>query len=451
MKTTTPTAPNAQTYALLAAAGVAFVVYGSLVPLHYQALQAAEAAARFRAVCARPLSVESVSDWITNVVLFVPLGFCLMAAFCVDRRRERGLFVFLFVLSFCALLSTAVEFLQLFFPPRVSSLNDMAAETLGGLFGIMAWLAAGERLTAWARRTWQGLSGDRWAVQLLPIYLALLFLIEALPLDLTLRPADLYHKYRAGRIHLVPFTAAGAAPLAFLTKQVWNGLYFLPLGLLLPELRGPIWRSARAWPRVLGAGLAVAALVEFMQLFVESRPCDVTDIIGGTLAVLSGWALRLGWPAASRKGSSPRLDLRWLLLLGWLGVLTVMNWQPFDFSFETTFLQERLGKLPLVPFADYQQATTLHAFEQLLTKVVWWVPLGSILAALMPREVFLPLLLTSLVAVGLEAGQVSLPSRYASVTDVLLESAGAAMGMVLVRRGMNPWKVLIRRNHDYVH
>ena len=66
---------RAGTYALLAAGFLAFAVYGSWVPFHYRPFPFSEARAQFALVCSRPVSVDSISDWVANVLLFVPIGF----------------------------------------------------------------------------------------------------------------------------------------------------------------------------------------------------------------------------------------------------------------------------------------------------------------------------------------------------------------------------------------
>ena len=54
---------------------LAFVVYGSLVPLRYQSLPWEQAVARFQAMPYLTLGIASRADWVANLLLFVPLGF----------------------------------------------------------------------------------------------------------------------------------------------------------------------------------------------------------------------------------------------------------------------------------------------------------------------------------------------------------------------------------------
>src|SRR5689334_9950640 len=54
---------------------VCFAIYGSLVPFDWVQLDGAAALRQITTVLTQPLSFESRSDWATNVLLFVPIGF----------------------------------------------------------------------------------------------------------------------------------------------------------------------------------------------------------------------------------------------------------------------------------------------------------------------------------------------------------------------------------------
>ena len=159
---------------------------------------------RFRDVLGQPVRVGSRSDWLANILLFFPPGFLLMAAVCCDRPRLVAL-AFPLVVAFCIAFSVVIEFVQVFFPPRVSSINDITAESLGALLGAVLWVFRGQHLTTTTRRIWTGFGLRGTVVLLLPGYLLLVLAIAALPLDFMLSPVEVYHKYHEGRVRLVPF------------------------------------------------------------------------------------------------------------------------------------------------------------------------------------------------------------------------------------------------------
>lgn len=443
-----PSRPSlrAGAYALLAAGFLAFAVYGSWVPFHFRAIPWHEAVEQFADVCAQPIRVRSISDWTANVVLFVPIGFTLLAACGVDRARWVGIVAAPVLAGFCVLASTAIEFSQLYFPGRVASINDIVAQTVGTALGMLVWLCAGQRLTERFRETWAALGSQGLTARILPGYLAFLLLVHTMPFDLTLSPVEVYHKYRAGRVHVLPFEFGPGTLSTLLMKQVWNLIYFVPPGILLARLDRPRWRELRSWWRVAGIGLAAAGTIQFAKLFVESRNCEAADVLVDALAVLLGWTICV-LPLAARTQSSELvpatakslidvLDRRWLLA-GWVMLLLLLSWYPFDFGPGLAEGLNRLLAVSFVPFADYQTTSRFQAFDQAVHKVLLFVPLGALLAAVLRDERkergFATMVAAGVLALVLEVGQAFLPARFPSATDVLLETSGAWAGLALYR------------------
>lgn len=75
------------------------------------------------------------ADMINNVILFLPLGFCL--AWLLQRYQHTGLLAAAAPLFVGAGLSLAVEVLQLFLPTRTSTPIDVLTNTLGTLLGLL--------------------------------------------------------------------------------------------------------------------------------------------------------------------------------------------------------------------------------------------------------------------------------------------------------------------------
>jgi glycopeptide antibiotics resistance protein len=407
---------------------LAVAIYGSLVPLHYTPLPWEEAVAKLRAAHWDSLASGGRTDFVANILLFIPLGYFFMAALCVDRSRLVALPAAVLVLPLLCALSVSIEFTQLWFPPRVMSVNDMVGESTGAVIGAALWATAGQRLTVRARAMWSALGRRELAARLLPFYLAFLVIAHVMPLDLTISPAEIWHKYKAGRIVLVPFSAPGHGLADWASKALWNAAYFLPVGWLLAGLDGRWLVTGR---RAVTAGLLVAGGVEFLQVFVWTRYADVTDVLTGTLAVLAGWASARQWQA--RGATLPGPGLRAVGLLAWVGVLVVVNWYPFDFRREADQWRTALNSVPLVPFADLYPGSDYHAFDQVLTKTLLFLPVGALLAR-RGRSTLAGFLAGLALSTALEVGQLGLPTRYASVTDVLVETSGAWLGCFLARR-----------------
>jgi glycopeptide antibiotics resistance protein len=161
-------------------------------------------------------------------------------------------------------------------------------------------------------------------------------------------------------------------------------------------------------------------------------------VVVGVPAVLVGWGLVFAVRSRRRDAWRLRKVFVGLLLLAWAAVAIFVNWQPFTFQLDAAFAAERLRNLALLPFQDYYWSDYLNAFDQVVHKVLLFAPLGALLTLLLPPRTRgrggLVLLAAAAVAAGLEAGQLFLATRCPSVTDVLVETAGACVGLILTRR-----------------
>lgn len=423
----------------LAVAYLAFVIYGSLVPLHFRGRPPAEAWQDFLHIRYLNLGIGSRADWVANILLFIPLAFFWLGVLWHRRSLLLRAAASLLVLGAGVGLSVGIEFTQLFFPPRTVSLNDILAETIGAGIGVMAWWLAGPPVFAWFARWAQGNSPSGLAERLLYLYLFVLFGYNLLPLDLTLSPVEIYHKWQAGRVILVPFGFAFAKPVEAWYGLATDALVWAPVGFLW---RLPGRKSALSvWLLVVAA----ATVLELLQLFVYTRVSDVTDILtaaqGGAAGIgaaglrLSGDTLRKSRAGAS--GGIPEPVLWSGAALLWLVVLAAVFWYPFDFHFERGFIRERLLALNKVPFESYYFGTEYRAATEVLHKAGFFLPLGALLGlakSRIDRYVWRRLFgfgaLTAIIltAFGIEFGKVLIPGKYPDLTNVFLEILGGATG-----------------------
>jgi VanZ family protein len=437
---------------LAACAYVVFVVYGSLVPLDFrpQPLEAAWGA--FRDIRYLQLGLHSRADWVANILLFVPLSFLWLGTLWPRHGAPLRVAASALVLAWCVALAMAIEFTQIFFPPRTVSLNDIYAESIGAVAGIAAWWMFGPGIMSWFAGWFRAHTPRDAAARLLYGYLFVLFGYNVLPLDLTISPVELFHKWRAGKVVLIPFSASfpSAAERAYglLTDvAIWVPAAFL-------------WRvsSSRTVGSVVGHVVAAAALLELLQFFVYSRVTDVTDIltaaIGGLLgALLGGMVAARSQPrgVAADSGTAWLGPLVWLAgLLAFIAVLAAVFWYPFDFRTDWGFVRERVAALPSVPFTAYYFGTEFRAVTEVLHKVGFFLPLGAWLAwgaAAVGRRFRVPawLLHASSICViagtaaGIEFGQIFLPSKNADPTDFVLATIGGLAGYFGFRWLLRAW------------
>jgi VanZ family protein len=159
---------------------LAFVVYGSLVPLDFRAMPLSQAWLSFQQIPFLSLGVGSRADWVANGVLYVPLGFLFMRAL-VGMAKPLA---WVLAVALCAGLATGIEFAQLFFPPRTVSQNDLLAEVIGSALGAsLALLLA--RWVGRLREAWHA-GGQHLHHRLLEVYAVLYLVLCFFPYDLLL-------------------------------------------------------------------------------------------------------------------------------------------------------------------------------------------------------------------------------------------------------------------------
>ena len=273
-----------------AAAFVAFAVWGSLFPFAFHVVPAAEAMRLFWLPWLRGPATWSISDLVSNVLLFIPIGVFLTAA--VDCRvawrpssggTSRGAVVPL-VVTAAFLLSAAVELAQAFVPYRTPSAVDVMAETLGAALGAAAWRLRGARVDRAVTIAIDAVTRASRPCQLLLAYSVVFAVAWLLPLDFTLRPGEIADKFQHKRL-LLPFVPSPDA-----ASRLELGLAFaagLPLGVASVICGSAPGRRRAVLP---GLRLAIPALIalEALQVTVFSRTTDTTSLLAVIVATVAG-------------------------------------------------------------------------------------------------------------------------------------------------------------------
>ena len=118
-----------------------FIIYGSLVPLNYHPKSFDQAWLSFSQIRYLNLGAGSRADWIANIILYIPLTFSLAACFTGKTKSVfLTIIITAFILIFSFALAVTIEFYQQFFPPRTVSQNDLIAETIGSIIGLVLWI-----------------------------------------------------------------------------------------------------------------------------------------------------------------------------------------------------------------------------------------------------------------------------------------------------------------------
>ncbi|HKB12961.1 MAG TPA: VanZ family protein [Vicinamibacterales bacterium] len=294
--------------AAAAACAIAFAVWGSLFPFDFIAVSWDDALARFWSPWHVPMARWSISDFVSNVLLFVPIGLFGIAALVAQSDGARSLQAsvgrsakafalrrLLIALGASLMLSTAIELAQAFVAWRTPSVVDVGAETVGALGGMVMWLVMEDTLTALIEAAASVVRRSPVRERLLLAYCALFAAAWLVPADFTLRPNEIADKFAHKRL-LLPFmpspdastagdlTLIGAAAIPIGVASVWCGYGGLA--------RRPVSTAALIATTFL-IGLEAA------QVFVFSRVTDATALFVASGAAAAGALL------ASATGTRP--------------------------------------------------------------------------------------------------------------------------------------------------
>jgi len=421
-------------YAILAVSYALLVVYGLLVPLEYRPRPFEEAVRAFAATPYLELGVGNRADLVANLLLFIPLAFVAMGALTrEDALPGRWLMAGMTVVGAVA-LSLVLEFVQLYFPPRTVSWNDVLAECSGAVVGTALWLALGGRLTRWWRRVLAAMRPAGVARHLLTAYVVGFLVYQLFPFDVVLSAEELAMQADQGKMVLRPFADAVAGVV--LAAKV---LAFVPVGFWVVVC----WRDVRR--PVLAAGVmgtAYVAAVEVLQLFVFSRYSSGTDVVLGAAGSLAGGVLATRLGPAARKALPRALGWRvlgWLLRLALAGALVAAmvwgKWAPLALHWPEQGFAAALAERVHVPFYYQYWNSEFEAVGQLLRDIATPAVLAMLVVSLFPAGLSgrraSAAAIAAAVAVSVELGQIAFPPHVPDMTTAVLAVGGAVAGVYL--------------------
>jgi VanZ family protein len=394
--------------------------------LNFVALDPAEAWHRFLAIRFIPHGSDQRADWFGNLLMLVPLGFCLTGAAWPARPGLRPLAVLAAILN-CGTAIVVIKYLQLYFPPRTVSLNYIAAQATGAVIGSVSFPLLRNCLV-------RSLP-DNHPVDILLLALRLysiaLLAFLLMPLDFALDAADLHMQFsRLPDTFLAlpgPERPFGQRVITILVAAA----AFMPVGALLAfENRNP----CRGLLTVAARGALLATGVYLLSTLVISAYPGLPAILFRTAGIVAG-AAATRWLAAQDIERLHR-RLHWLApwtILPYTGCLLIANrllslhYIPLD---QAVAQANPLGFLPLY---DYYIVTKAQAAKNIIGHAALYMPIG-ILSWLRLRQrvgakAFGTAALVSLVA---ETARYFRPGQEGDINAVLL----AGLASLLTARAM---------------
>lgn len=350
---------------------LAFVVYGSLLPFDLKPLPLDQAWYAFLQTPLLKLGVASRADWIANGVLYVPAGF-LTAHVLRQKYHFASLSAVLLLAGLLSgSLALAVEFSQLFFPPRTVSLNDLLAEFLGSALGLL--LAA--NYSDWFRNLLHARFGNsrKFILYAVEAYLVGYVAFSLFPYDILLSSAELAQKIQSGSWNLL-LAGDGHDSLRTILKLLSESILTLPFGLYLGyrSMRRPV-----TFGRAALLGILLGSFIELAQFFTAtgiSQGLSLLTRAAGTCGGLALWQRR----ADLSPGNVAAFIRRHVPLFGtvYFLVLLVANdwfshrWHGVDYAIS------RLDGLHFLPFYYHYFTTEAKALFSLASVCLMYVPVG---------------------------------------------------------------------------
>ncbi len=408
----------------------AFVVYGSLVPLDYRPLPMDQAWQRFAHAPFLVLGAGSRADWIANGVLYIPLG--LLAARMFHRALRQWLVAIVMAWLGCVAVALAVEFAQVFFPPRTVSQNDLVAEVIGSAIGaaLAPWVGG------WSRRLAQSLvaGGPGVVTHLLEAYALGYVVLCFFPYDLLLSRPELAAKLASGSWGWAVALTDRAGVLVLLQLLVEAALC-VPLGGLFAR------RGVRMPAAVLAAAV-LAVLIELGQFFIVSGISQGASVVSRVCGIAAGMAL---WPRLAVVGWDGLRDaLRrggGLVFVAWLpAILYVNGWFRSSWQ-DTQAAAATWRELRLLPFYYHYYTSEAVALFSLGTVALMYLPLAAIGwgRGWRDRGVVLAVALSVL---AVEASKLFLAGMRPDPTNVLIATAAALLLLRLLAFAERPAEAL---------
>ena len=392
------------------------------------------------------------ADWMGNLIVLVPYGFCVTASLWPRRNGWLKLPALLVALAICFVTIVAIKYLQIFFPPRTVSLNYIAAQSLGSLIGSLGcilWFGQ----TAPVLRQGDAVAG---LVAALRLYLVALLVFVLMPLDFALNATDLAHQFERLPATLLAIPGEGLPLFVRLALQLAAVAAFIPVGMLLALGGSRRHGAMRGLWSVTVLGLLLTTAIYALSTLVMGAGPAVVVIFYRTAGIVAG-AAALRWLVrqeprrlrARAAAAVPYLAIVYLLTLAAVNRVISTEWRSWPQAMAET---NPLGWLPLY---DYYIVTKADAAKNMVAHAVMYVPVGVAVWLRVPRRsaMGVAFILGALLSAAIEVARYLRPGLEGDINAV---AVGGVAAMLTVPAMDLVWSLLVElvrrsgvaRQHD---
>jgi glycopeptide antibiotics resistance protein len=406
-----------------------FIVYGCFIPFLFN-LDPNFIRWRWEVFLLEPIEGRiprpSLPDVASNILLFVPFGILCAWVRMAKGTSERALPQILLTAIYGLLFGLAIESGQTLSPWRSSSLLDAVCNAAGAFIGAIS----GRVLFRGFERSVE--TGFFHVLSRQPSLLVLGYLLLGVVMDsfypfaVTLDISAIWQNVK--RSQFVPFT--GGLHRYWLDLFIEKGAVFAVVGYLV-NVNIRYRRGGVGAPLTWLLCSALAFSIETAKLFFSGRAFYSENVIIGSFGAFVGVFLLPRLSALAWVKRRPQAVCFTLLV----GILVYFELSPFDWI-SLNELAAQLSRIEWLPFKAYYSSEPLAALFDLQQKIYFLMPLGFVVislssiqrAALPPRRA---LFVCIFIAVSLESLQMLVRSRIPSITDVIIFSTSAWLGVKL--------------------
>jgi glycopeptide antibiotics resistance protein len=396
---------------------VIFVIYGSLVPLRYVDRTFDDAWAAFQNIPFLHLGVASRADWISNGVLYVPVGFLTAYLIAQTFQKLPRFILYVPALAFSVALALGVEFTQLYFPQRTVSLNDILAECIGSVLGIL--LAA--RYAGWFKALVESFLNDSTRLKTLALdaYAFAYIALALFPYDFFISRAELSAKINSDSWGWL--VAGTSHSLVMVGIQLFaEAALALPFGLLLARLVST--RRANYIQAAL-AGLLLGMGIELVQFFMAAGISQGLSVLTRVVGVCGGLALSqhaAAWQPTHItywvKRLTPAIAMVYALALLQINGFITLHWGGLADA------KARFDQINFTPFYYHYFTSEAKALFSLSVVALSYVPI-AVLTWARGQSARVATAIALAVCTCIELGKLFLTGTHADPSNLLIASA----------------------------
>ena len=170
------------------------------------------------------------------------------------------------------------------------------------------------------------------------------------------------------------------------------------------------------------------------QLFIASRYVCSSNILIAILFTAFGWlGIKLYHIGLSKFCGGTGLFVTLTAMIGYY-------WFPFDFSYCSASWDALFSPISFIPLADYQKSNTISAIYRLaiIGEFSIFVPFFQYcLLGKFRNSNYLNLFFCFLVFVFMEGGQIFLPTRTFTLSDILLQTGISFATLIIIQKVNN--------------